>query len=392
MILKTVKDINLKNKRVLVRVDYNVSLGQADLADQLRLRQSLPTINYLLSQNCLVILISHLGRPGGEVKSQYSLKPLLPILEKLLKRSLTFFDDFLTLSVQEKIKKLPLGEIILLENLRFYPGEEANEESFSRQLAALAEIFVQDGFGVCHRPHASVIGLPQFLPAVAGLLLAKEVALISKTLKQPQRPMAVVLGGAKTETKIGLLNRLLEIADILLLGGCLANTFLKASGYEVGQSKVDKEACLAAQQILTKAKALAKPCFLPLDVVLGDMASNFVNGQVSVNKIQPQLQILDIGSETRQKFSQILKKAKTIIWNGPLGLIEQEAYRGGTQAVYQAIAENKHAVALIGGGETLTAINQKITPSHIYLSTGGGAMLEFIEKGTLVGIEVLLNK
>jgi 3-phosphoglycerate kinase len=371
---KTIKDINIAGKRVLVRVDYNVSLGlKVGIADQLRLTQSLPTIKYLLKNNCTVILMSHLGQPEGKVEPKFSLAPVAQALGKELGRKINFVKDYLSAKGQDLVKSFGQGQVVLLENLRFHPGEEANDPGFAKKLANLADIFINDGFGVSHRAHASVVGVAKYLPAVAGLLLTQEIESIEKIIDSPKKPLVSILGGAKTETKIKLINKLLKISDKVLLGGCLANTFLKAKGVDVGQSLVDQEALNQAKLILKNINH--SRLVLPTDFVWSDR------------------KILDIGPQTCQQFSQVIGLAKTIIWNGPMGMAEKPAFVAGTQAIYKAISYNHQAVSLVGGGDTIACLAiQDHLRGITYLSTGGGAMLEFIEKGTLPGIEVLEDK
>lgn len=391
--LKTIKDINLKNKRVLVRVDYNVTLQVGRIADDLRLRQTLATIKYLSKQNCRIILMSHLDDPGGRYVTSLSLKPVAKDLQKLLNKKICLAKNYLSVEDQKKIAQKNKRNIILLENLRFNPGEETNDLILARQLANLGEIFVQDGFGVCHRRHVSVLGVPKFLPAVAGLLLAKEITVISHALTNPQLPMLAIVGGAKTATKIKLLDKLMEKSQIILLGGVIANTFLKAKGFNVGQSKVDVQALSLAAELLAKAKKKQVEFILPADAVVADsLSDNFINN-FPIAKIPPNGEIVDIGPQTEALFSKYINLAKTIIWNGPMGLVEKPEFSRGTEFIFYAIAQNSHAVSIVGGGDTIAKISKEEYLEKItHLSTGGGAMLEFIEKGTLPGIKVLPNK
>ena len=334
---KTVRDIDVKGKKILMRVDFNVSLLNGKIEDDLRIKQTIPTIEYLLKQNCQIILISHLGRPDGKVVPELSLKPVGEILAKLLGKEVSFGE----------VK----GKISLLENLRFNPGEEANTEEFSRQLASLGEVFTNDAFGVCHRVEASTVGVTKFLPAVAGLLLEKEVEMITKVMENPQRPLVVIIGGAKLETKVGLLNKLLIKADQILVGGMVANELIE-------EKKQDKK------------------MVLPIDGL-------------------PQMdQMKDIGPKTCEQFGKIIEGAKTIIWNGPMGMFEKPEFAGGTEFIYQAIKKNKDALSIVGGGDTLAALNKNkdYVTSFTHVSTGGGAMLELIEKGSLPGIDALMDK
>lgn len=391
---KTIRDIDLLSKRVLVRADYNVTLDDGlTIADDTRIRQTLLTLKYLLSKNCTLILLSHLGRPEGRKNEKFSLKPVAKHLQKILGKKIHFVSSYQPEADQKKIKKYKAGEVVLLENLRFYKGEEANDSSFAKKLASLGEVFVNDGFGVSHRAHASTVGITQFLPSVAGLLLEKEVDVISQALKKPKKPFVAIVGGAKTETKISLIDRFLEISDSILLGGCIANTFLKAWGYQTGKSTVDHEAVETAKSLLWKASRAQVAFLLPSDVVLGNLKTDFVDGVVAVDKISPSLQALDIGPKTEAEFGHAISRAGTIVWNGPMGVVEKKEFCNGTDFIYYAITQNKEATSIVGGGETLASLSKKEYLEAItHLSTGGGAMLEFIEKGTLPGIEALLDK
>jgi len=390
---KTIKDINITGKRILLRTDYNVSLRGAKIADDTRIRQTFQTLNFLLAKKCTIIIISHLDDPGGKYNEKLSLRLVARDLEKILGKKVYFETDYLSQKGQEKIDRFGPKKIILLENLRFNPQEEANDSEFAQKLAQLGEIFVNDGFGVSHRQHASVVGIAKFLPAVAGLLLEKEVNIISQTLAHSAHPFVAIVGGAKTETKINLLGKLMEKADTILLGGCLANTFLLAKGFSLGKSVVDRDAVGRAKRLLAQAKAKKVEFVLPVDVVLGKPDTNFIDPSVPVDKIAPQLQAFDIGPQTEALFGRVIDEAKTIIWSGPMGMIENNEYARGTDFIFYAISQNRQARSIVGGGDTIAAIGKKEYLEGItHISTGGGAMLEFIEKGTLPGIEVLEDK
>ena len=394
MLKKTIKDIDLKGKRIVIRVDYNVTVEDGfTITDDTRIKQTIPTLSYLLGQNCSLVIISHLGRPKGKVDPRFTLEPVAKHLEKMIGKKVHFFAKYLDPQDQEKIKKLKKGEIAFLENLRFHKGEEGNSPEFAEKLANLGEIFVNDGFGVSHRAHASTVGITQFLPSVAGLLLEKEVDMISKALYKPKRPLVSIIGGAKTETKINLIDKLMEKSDSVLLGGCIANTFLKAWGYETGKSKIDYEAVETARSILWKASRQRVSLMLPSDVVLGDLKLGIVNGVVEVDKINPELQALDIGPKTKAEFGHVISRAGTIVWNGPMGVAEKKEYSRGTEFIFFSITQNKEAITVVGGGDTLASLQKKEYLSGVtHLSTGGGAMLEFIEKGSLPGIDALQDK
>jgi len=392
---KTVKDLSLKGKKILLRVDYNVSLLDGlRLGDDTRIRQTLPTIDYLLKQGCTLYLVSHLGRPDGQRQKQFSLKPVAEHLAAMLKRKVLFFgEDLLKDEGIKRLQAVRKGAVVLLENIRFYPGEERNDEQFSRTLAGLAEVFVNDAFGVDHRVHASTVGVTAYLPAVAGFLLEKEVEMIGKAMEKPRRPLVAIVGGAKAETKITLIDRLLEKADTLIIGGGVANTFLKAWGYEVGQSLVNYEMVELAKRLFWKAARSKTRMLLPTDVVLGLLAKNRYVGITDSAHIPANMQALDIGPQSQAEFGAEISRAKTIIWNGPMGVYENPKFVTGTDFIYHAIAENRASLSVVGGGDTLAALKEKDFLKTIdHVSTGGGAMLEFIERGSLPGIDALLDR
>ncbi len=392
---KTIKDIRLDNKKVLVRVDYNVSLGEDfKIADDFRIRQTLTTLDYLSKKGCTIFLLSHLGRPEGLKNKDFSLKPVAQHLQKILGRKVFFFDkDITDANARKELSSFNKGEIVLLENIRFYKQEEENDQQFAQNLAGLADIFVNDAFGVSHRVHASTVGVTQFLPSVAGLLLEKEVKVISQALNKPKRPLVAIIGGAKAEDKITLVGKLLEKADYCLVGGGTANTFLSAWGYKVGQSKVYHEMVELAKKLFWKASRRNTAMLLPTDVVLGNLKEKTTNGVVDVEKIPASWQALDIGPKTQAEFGNAIAKANTIIWNGPMGVFEKQEFKNGTEFIYWAIAQNSQSLSIIGGGDTISALKKKEYLKVIdHVSTGGGAMLEFIEQGTLPGIQALEDK
>lgn len=393
MTKKSVGDIAVANKAVLVRVDYNVSIKNGIVADDTRIRQSLSTIKHILSHKPKrVVLVSHLGDPEGK-DEKYTLQPVANHLASLLGRPVRLVKDYTLANVQKELVKYVEGEVIMLENVRFYRGETLNSHSFSKKLASLGDIFVNDAFGSCHRAHASVVGVADYLPAVAGLLLEREVEIIGKTLEKPQPPFIVVLGGAKATTKIPMIERLMTKADYVLLGGGVANTFLKAFGYRIGRSVYSPESVRLAQTLIWRATRVDTKLFLPTDLVVGSLTQESKIGEVLRDEIPTQLQALDIGPKTQKEYRDIIAKAKTIIWNGPMGANEIPVFIDGTQAIYDAIVANKNAVSIVGGGDTLTSIRGNNHLDNItHISTGGGAMLEFIEKGTLPGLEALNDK
>lgn len=390
--IKFIDQVPIVNKKVLLRVDFNVTLNpDHSLADDFRIRQSLPTIKYLLQNKNKIILVSHLDRPKKR-DPKYSLKPVVKDFQK-------YFPSYkIILTENLNPKKEPFvsqkqNEIIFLENIRFWPEEQKNDPSFAKKLAGLADVFVNDAFGVSHRANASVVGVPKYLPSYGGLLLKKEIETISKAIENPKHPFVAIIGGAKISTKIALIDKLLEISDYLLIGGGLANTFLCAQGINIGNSFCEYEKVSMARKLLFKAAQRKVAIVLPEDVIVGDPENEENGGKVlKVEQIHDGEDgaILDIGPETQAKFAAIIAKAKTIIWNGPVGYIENPAFRRGTDFIYYCITQNPEAISIVGGGDTLAAISKKEYLDKItHISTGGGAMLEFIEKGTLPGIEAL---
>ncbi|GIV04523.1 MAG: phosphoglycerate kinase [Fimbriimonadales bacterium] len=387
---KTVRDIDVRGKRVLVRVDFNVPMQNGQITDDRRIRESLPTIQYLLEQGATVILMSHLGRPKGQRTPEFSLRPVAERLCQLLRRPVQFFDDCIGEVVEQGIRQLPPNSVALLENVRFYPQEEANDPEFARALARLGEIYVNDAFGSAHRAHASTEGVAHYLPAVAGLLMEKELRYLGQALTHPERPFIAILGGAKVHDKIGVIQNLLPKVDRLLIGGGMAFTFLKAQGYEIGKSLLDAESLEFAAQMLQQA---GDKIALPTDVVVAPaLEPNVPVRTVPVSAIPADQMGLDIGSETARAFGETVKSARTVVWNGPLGAFETPPFEQGTRAVLQALAESG-AVSILGGGDTAAAAEQlgfadKIT----HISTGGGASLEFLEGRVLPGVAVLQDK
>lgn len=388
-----IDEADIRDKRVLVRVDFNVSLTSDGLsiADDARIKQSLPTLSYLLKHNNRLILVSHLGRPEGR-DTKFSLRIVADHLKTLLPDySVVLIDDFLSEEGRAQISQQQQNQIVLLENIRFYPQEQSLDQEFAQQLASLGDAYVNDAFGVSHRTDASVVGVPILLPSYGGLLLKKEIETLSKLLQNPQKPFVAIIGGAKISTKVSLLSKLIDIADHLLLGGGIANTFLFARGYKVGKSFIEEDQAESAVQTLRLSEQKQTQVVLPEDVVVGD-PNNSENGGhvVKVESIPADSMILDIGPETQAKFGMIIQQAKTIVWNGPVGYIENPQFRRGTDFLYYSITQNPHALSIVGGGDTLVAISKKEYLDKItHISTGGGAMLEFIEKGTLPGIEAL---
>lgn len=391
--VRFIDDVSIENKRILLRVDFNVSLNPnyLTIADDARIKQAIPTIERLLKNKNRLILVSHLGRPKGVPDQKYSLKIVCDKLHEYLPDfRITLINDFLT-EPKETFEHQQEDEVFVLENCRFYPGEKKNEPEFAKAMASLADVFVNDAFGVSHRSDASVVGVTQFLPSYGGLLLRKETEMLSKIVKKPEKPFVAIIGGSKIDTKINVLDQMLDLADYLVVGGALANTFLYAQGIDVGASLVEKDKKDVAQKLLFKAAQHDTSVILPSDCIVGKPDELEVGGLVcKVTEVPEDKQILDIGPETKARIGNILAKAKTIVWNGPVGYFENIHYRQGTDFMYYAITENSDATSIVGGGDTLTAISKKEYLDKItHISTGGGAMLEFIEKGTLPGIDAL---
>lgn len=389
--IPTITDTVIENKRILIREDFDVSLLHNKIADDTRLKQSLPTIEYLLKNHNKLIFVSKLNRPKKR-DDEHSLRHILPDLKRYLPHyTIHFVDDFL----DEKNKKIfdsqTDKDIILLENIRFYPEEKANDLEFAKKLASLADVYVDDAFAMMHRKEASVVGVPKLLPSYAGLLVENEVTQIDRAIKNPKKPVVAIIGGAKISTKIPVLSKLLEIADYVILGGGLANTFFCAEGYNIGKSYCELDEVENAKKLLFLAAKKNTAVVLPTDVIVGNPDNTSHAGKdYRINEIPKGLAALDIGPETKARFGAIISKARTIIWNGPMGLFENPAYRAGTDFIFYSIAHNPNAVSIVGGGDTLNAIQHKQHLDKItHISTGGGAMLEFIENGTLPGLEVL---
>ena len=388
---KTVRDINLKNKRVLVRVDFNVPLDKAlNVTDDTRIRAAVPTIEYLRQQGAKVVLCSHLGRPKGK-QPELSLKPTAARLSELLAAPVAMADDCIGPAVAKAAGSLKAGEVLLLENLRFYKQEEANDADFAKELASLADVYVNDAFGTAHRAHASTEGVTHYLPAVAGFLMEKEIDFLGTALESPQRPFVAILGGAKVSDKIAVIERLLALADKLLIGGGMANTFLKAQGLEMGQSLVEAEKLDVAKDLLAKGGA---KLVLPADAVVADaFAADAQSKVVPVAQVPADWRILDIGPASIKAFEKALKGAKTVVWNGPMGVFEFPAFARGTVSVGEVLAGLEGATTIIGGGDSAAAVEQAgLADKMTHISTGGGASLEFLEGKTLPGVAALNDK
>ncbi|NLS45125.1 MAG: phosphoglycerate kinase [Firmicutes bacterium] len=391
MVKATVKDMDMKGKRVLVRVDFNVPLdGNRNITDDTRIRAALPTIKYILDQGSKIILMSHLGRPKGQRKEEFNLDPVAKRLRELLKQPVLKLNDCIGEDVEAKIASMKDGDIILLENLRFHKEEETNDDEFAKALASLADIYVNDAFGTSHRAHASTSGVTKFLPGVAGFLLKKEIEVMGKALSAPERPFIAILGGAKVKDKVGVISNLIDKVDSLIIGGGMAYTFLKAKGFEIGESIVDSEKVSLAGDLMEKAENKGIKFLLPVDVIVADkFAEDAVVKIVGVSEIPRTWQALDIGPETRERFAQEIKKAKTIVWNGPMGVFEMKPFAEGTRKIAEALADSG-AVTIVGGGDSAAAVLEMGFAGRMtHISTGGGASLEFLEGKVLPGIEGL---
>lgn len=387
---KTIRDIEVQGKKVLVRVDYNVPISEGRITDDRRIRATVPTIQYLLDHGAAVILMSHLGRPKGKPTPEFRLDPVAQRLSEILGIPVKKLDDCVGPEVEKAVKEMKPGEVILLENLRFHPEEEANDPEFARQLASLADIYVNDAFATAHRAHASTEGVAHYLPAVAGFLMEREIRFLGLLLSEPDRPFVAILGGAKISDKIGVIENLLPKVDLLLIGGGMANTFFKALGYKVGDSLVEDEALGVASELLRKG---GDKLILPVDVVIAErVASDAPVKVVKPGEVPEGWRILDIGPETVELFKEKLRQARTVFWNGPLGVFEVEPFSKGTFAIAQALAELEGVTTVVGGGDSAAAVEaagvaEKIT----HVSTGGGASLEFLEGRELPGVAILEN-
>jgi len=389
---KTIRDVEVQGKRALVRVDFNVPLKESKVGDDTRIRAALPTIRYLLEHGAAVVLMSHLGRPKG-VDEKLRLGPVGVRLGELLGRPVRVLPECVGPEVEATVRAMKPGEVVLLENLRFHAEEEKNDPAFAGQLARLGELYVNDAFGTAHRAHASTEGVAHHLPAVAGLLMEQELAALGKALESPERPFIAILGGAKISDKIGVIQNLLGKVDALLIGGGMANTFLKAQGYATGDSLVEEEALPTARQLLEEARQRRLRLILPVDAVVADaFAAAAARKTVGVDQVPAGWRILDIGPRTVDAFRQALQGAHTVVWNGPLGVFEFAPFAEGTRAIAQALAESG-AFSIVGGGDSVAAVQETGLADRIgHISTGGGASLEFLEGRSLPGVEALMDR
>ncbi|WP_217560203.1 phosphoglycerate kinase [Paenibacillus sp. GbtcB18] len=390
---KSVRDVEVNGKRVFVRVDFNVPLENGQITDDTRIRETLPTIKFLIDKGAKVILASHLGRPKGQVNEDLRLTPVAARLSELLGKPVAKADEAVGEAVQAKVNELKDGDVLLLENVRFYPGEEKNDPELAKQFAALADLYVNDAFGAAHRAHASTEGIAHQLPAVSGLLMEKELDVLGKALNNPERPFTAIVGGSKVKDKIDVINKMLEIADNILIGGGLSYTFFKAQGHEIGQSLVDNEKLDLALGFIEKAKKLGKNFLLPVDIVISDdFSANANTNIVNIDSIPADWEGIDIGPKTRELYADVIKNSKLVVWNGPMGVFEIEPFSHGTRAVAQACADTS-AYTVIGGGDSAAAAEKfHLADKMDHISTGGGASLEFMEGKVLPGVVALNDK
>lgn len=391
MNINTVKDLDVKGKRVFVRVDFNVPLNDnRDVTDDTRIRAAVPTIDYLTGKGARVILASHLGRPKGQVNEKYSLAPVAAKLSEILGQSIAFAKDCIGEEARKVVDGLKDGEVALLENLRFHAEEEKNEPGFVQELASLADAYVNDAFGAAHRAHASTAGIAGHLPSAAGLLMEKEVEYLSKALADPVKPFAAIIGGAKVTDKIGVIENLLDKVDTLIIGGGMANTFLKAQGYNLGKSLVEEDKTGLAKETLAKAAAKGVELLLPTDLVVAEKVSpEAAHKTVAKDQIPAEWAAVDIGPESSRKFADAVREANTIVWNGPMGVFEMAPFAKGTEAVAKAVAASG-GTSIVGGGDSVAAVKKMGVSAEIsHISTGGGASLEFLEGKELPGIKAL---
>lgn len=393
---KTLKDFDFKGKRVLVRCDFNVPLDdEGNITDDTRIRASLSTIKYLIDQDAKVILMSHLGRPKGQPNKKYSLEPVAKRLSELLNKEVIFLqdDEVVSNAVKKRVEALEDGDVALLENTRFRKEEEKNDENFSKELASLGDIYVNDAFGTSHRAHASNVGVSTYLPSAVGFLVEKEVSVMGKALEDPERPFIAILGGAKVSDKIGVIENLINKVDTVIIGGGMAFTFLKAKGYEIGKSLLEEDKIELAKGLIEKANEKNVKLMLPVDVVVAKEFKNDTEYRtVSVDSIPEDMMGLDIGEETVKLFTEEVKNGKTIVWNGPMGVFEMDNFAKGTYAIAKAMAESE-AITIVGGGDSASAVEKSgYADKMTHISTGGGASLEFLEGKVLPGIATISDK
>ncbi|WP_456273368.1 phosphoglycerate kinase [Bacillus sp. AK031] len=391
---KTIKDIDLKGKRVFCRVDFNVPMSNGNVTDETRIRAALPTIQYLSEHGAKVILASHLGRPKGQVVEELRLTPVAKRLSELLDKNVAKSNEAYGDIAKAEIDKMDEGDILLLENVRFYPGETKNDPELAKEFAALADVYVNDAFGAAHRAHASTAGVAEHLPAVAGFLLEKELEVLGKALSTPERSFTAIIGGAKVKDKIGVIDNLLEKVDNLIIGGGLAYTFIKAQGHEIGKSLLEEDKIDLAKQFMKKAEEKGVKFYMPVDAVVADDFSKDANTKVvSIEEIPSDWEALDIGPKTSELYEDVIKNSRLVIWNGPMGVFEFEKFANGTKAVGQALADAADTYSVIGGGDSAAAVEKfGYADKMSHISTGGGASLEFMEGKELPGVAALNDK
>ena len=393
MLKRTVRDIDVKGKKVFCRVDFNVPMNEGRITDDTRIRAAIPTIQYLLEQGAKVILASHFGRPKGKVVEEMRLSAVAHRLSDLLGKTVEKTEQVIGDEVTAKVNALKDGEALLLENVRFLPGEEKNDPELAKQFAALADIYVNDAFGTAHRAHASTEGIGHYIPAVAGFLMEKELEFMGGALSNPVRPFTAIIGGAKVKDKIGVIESLLTKVDNLIIGGGLANTFIKALGYDVGASLLEEDKVELAASFIQQAKEKDVHFYIPVDVVVADRFENDAETKiVSVDAIPAGWQALDIGPKTVEQYESVIANSKTVVWNGPMGVFEMESFMKGTEAVAKAMV-HVHGTTIIGGGDSVAAVEKAgVADQMTHISTGGGASLEFMEGKALPGVTILQDK
>lgn len=395
MKIRTLNMADLANKTVLLRVDYNVPIENGEIGDDTRITATIPTIKFIQQKNAKIVLMSHLGRPEEDGKEGLQMDPIAKKLSTLLNQPVTKLNHCVGPEVETAVKNMENGDIVLLENTRFYPEEENNDPKFSENLAKLADLFVIDSFGTAHRKHATTYGIAAHLPTFAGLLMEKEITILSEVMTNTAHPLTLIMGGAKIETKIGLIRNFLADADNFLLGGGLANTFIAAQGFDVGSSLYESDKLDLARELMLEAEALKTVFYLPEDAIVADtIEDTSPTLDLPLDNITGEMKILDLGIKSIQTFEEVIKHSKTIIWNGPMGLFEKTPFARGTEHITKAIAANKDAKTIIGGGDTIEAIKKFgiSESSFTHVSTGGGAMLQFLEGTMLPGVEIVLEK
>ncbi|MFX3622567.1 MAG: phosphoglycerate kinase [Ectobacillus sp.] len=391
---KSIRDVDVKGKRVFCRVDFNVPMKEGKITDETRIRAALPTIQYLAEQGAKVILASHFGRPKGQVVEEMRLTPVAKRLGELMGKDVIKTDEAYGPEVQAAIDRMKEGDVLLLENVRFYPGEEKNDPELAKEFAKLADLYVNDAFGAAHRAHASTAGIADYLPAVSGFLMEKEIEVLGKALSNPDRPFTAIIGGAKVKDKIGVIRNLLEKVDNLIIGGGLAYTFVKAQGYEIGNSLLEEDKIDLAKEFMEMAKEKGVNFYMPVDAVVADDFSENANTKVvAIDSIPSDWEALDIGPKTAEIYADVIRNSKLVVWNGPMGVFEMDKFAGGTKAVAEALAQSPDTYSVIGGGDSAAAVEKfGLADKMSHISTGGGASLEFMEGKELPGVVRLNDK